>query len=179
MRQYKKSIATDRKLIKIIDENPGLSINRLKHMAGWTRGRVDGSIRRLLKAAKIYIKALDECGKVHHFVYPFIDEPPTRIEIPSELISARNPIWREAHVYGLDNTTIGVAGKNIVEWKEKAWRKDTIPTRNSNGKISFDLPREFLNFYKLDRKGKTVAVGDNGILITISGEIIREKEYPT
>jgi len=179
MKQYRNSIATDRKLIRIINENPGLSINKLKHMTGWTRGHVDGSIRRLLKSAKIYIRALDECGKIHHFVYPFIDELPARIEIPSELISTGNPIWQEAHVYGLDNTTIGVAGKNIGEWEEKAWKKDIIPTRNSNGKISFDLPKEFQNFYKLDRKGKTVAIGDNSILITISGEIIREKEYPT
>jgi len=179
MRQYKKSITTDRKLIGIVNENPGLSINRLRHVTGWTRGHVDGSIRRLLKSKKIYIKALDECGRIHHFVYPFMNEPPTRIEIPSNLISAGNPTWQEAHIYGLDNTTIGVAGEKIVGWEEKAWKKSVIPTRNDKSKISFDLPEEFCIFYQLDRKSKTVAVGDRNILITISGEIITQKEYPT
>ena len=164
--------------MKIINKNPGLSINKITRRIGWTKGRVDGSIRRLLKSKRIYIKVFDDCGRTSHFVYPYTLGLTNQIEVPDNLLRIGNPFWQEAHVYGLDNITIGATGRANDEWEKEAWKKIIVPTEKGNGKVTFSLPDEFVRFYQLNKRDKTVAIGDNNILITVSGEILTEKNYP-
>ena len=102
------------------------------------------------------------------------------IEVPASLLQIGNRIWVDsAFVYALDSTTIGIAGQEMPEWKEIACFTQTIPIKKDNEKLVLQLPERFSRFYDIKRKHKVVSVNGNAILITISGNIIEEKKYPS
>ena len=117
---------------------------------------------------KKIIKELDEDYK-----------PPNVIEVPISLLQIGNQTWLDsAHVYALDSTTIGIAGREIPEWKEYASFTEAIPIKKQGEKIILRIPEKFVGFYNIERKHKAVSVNGNTLLITISGNIINEKKYP-
>ena len=42
-----------------------------------------------------------------------------------------------------------------------------------------EIPEKFWRFYKLDRKHRAVSINGNNLLITVSGDIVEEKKYPS
>jgi len=54
-----------------------------------------------------------------------------------------------------------------------------IPIRKDEEKIVLQIPEKFSRFYNIERKHKAVSVNGNNILVTISGNIIDEKKYPS
>ena len=46
-------------------------------------------------------------------------------------------------------------------------------------KITLQIPERVCRFYNFERKHKVVSVNGNALLITISGNIIEEKKYPS
>jgi hypothetical protein len=54
-----------------------------------------------------------------------------------------------------------------------------IPIRKDEEKIVLQIPEKFSRFYNIERKHKVVSVNGNNILVTISGDIIDEKKYPS
>jgi hypothetical protein len=82
-------------------------------------------------------------------------------------------------VYALDNSTIGIASHKILEWNENACFTEKTQIKNDKEKIILQIPEKFSRFYNLERKHKVVSVNGNTILITISGNIIEEKKYPS
>jgi hypothetical protein len=54
-----------------------------------------------------------------------------------------------------------------------------IPIRKDEEKIVLQIPEKFSRFYNIERKHKVVSVNGNNILVTISGNIIDEKKYPS
>ena len=146
----------------------------------WKAGHVDGSIRRLLKADKIFVRVLIRNGRRVNLVYPKDQKPLNIIEVPTELLARANPVWNEsAFVYALDSSTIGVSGCEVPEWKEISCFLEKIPIQEAEGKMIFQIPESFWRFYNLERKHRVVSLNGNNLLITVSGDIIEEKKYPS
>jgi hypothetical protein len=95
-------------------------------------------------------------------------------------LKVENQTWLDsAFVYALDSTTIGIAGHKILEWNENACFTEKTQIKNDKEKIILQIPEKFSRFYNLERKHKVVSINGNTILITISGNIIEEKKYPS
>lgn len=143
-------------------------------------GRVDGSVRRLLNDGKVVVRVLERNGRRVNLVYPRDMKPSNVVEVPAELLDACNPIWgKSAFVYALDSSTIGLSGKPMTEWEEISCFLERIPIEKSAGKIVLRIPERFCRFYNLERKHRVVSVNGNNILITVSGDIVEEKKYPS
>ena len=111
---------------------------------------------------------------------PKDNKPTATIEVPTNLVQSANQTWLDyALVYALDSTTIGIAGQEMPDWKEIACFTETIPIKKDKEKIILHIPEKFSRFYNIERKHKVVSVNGNAILITISGNIIEEKKYPS
>lgn len=165
-------------LLKTVRERPGLSMYELSHEIGWKIGRVDGCVRRLLNTGRIRIEAVERNGRRTNLVFPRSQKDPSLIEVPTNLLG--NPHWmNEAFLYALDNVTIGISGEPNDEWKSGACFTERVNLRRHWKKISLNLPERFLRFYHLDEKHKTVALNGANILVTISGDIIQSKKYPS
>jgi len=179
-KRNKRGRESDEILLDIIEKYPGLSQYELGKKLKWKAGHVDGSIRRLLKADRILIRVLIRNGRRVNLVYPKGQKPLNIIEVPTELLARANPVWNEsAFVYALDSSTIGVSGCEVPEWKETSCFLEKIPIQEAEEKMVFQIPESFWRFYNLERKHRVVSLNGNNLLITVSGDIIEEKKYPS
>lgn len=175
-----KGRKSDEFLLDIIRDYSGLSLYELAKKAKWTVGRVDGTIRRLLNSGEVFITVIERDGRRVNLVYPEEQKPSNIIEFPESLLATGNPIWHEdAFIYALDNVTIGISGQELPEWNEISCFGSKIPLENNNGKVSLKIPEKFVGFYHLNEKHRTVSINGNNILITVSGDIIETKKYPS
>jgi hypothetical protein len=176
----KRGLESDKLLLDVINDYPGLSQYELTKKLGWQSGRVDGVTRRLLNQKRIQIKSIERNGRIVNLVYPKDSKPSNIIEVPANLLHVGNPTWLDsAFVYALDSTTIGIAGNKMPEWNEVSCFIEKIPIKKQGEKIVLQIPEKFSRFYNIERKHKVVSVNGNNILITISGNIIEEKKYPS
>jgi len=167
-------------LLSIIRNYPGLSLYELSRKAKWTIGRVDGTVRRLLNSNEVFEKVVERNGRRVNLVYPIDQKPSNIVEVPSDLLRAHNPLWSdEAFIYALDNTTIGISGEELSNWEEISCFSSRIPIEHANGKTSLVIPEKFMKFYHLEEKHRTISVSGNNILVTVSGDIVETKKYPS
>lgn len=175
----KRGLESDKLLLDTIKDYPGLSQYELTKKLRWNSGHVDGAIRRLVNENLIVIKGLERNGRLVNLIYPKDSKPSNLIEVPVNLLQFENEEWRDcAFVYALDSTTIGIAGREIPEWKEYACFTEAIHIKKQGEKIVLQIPEKFSGFYNIERKHKAVSVNGNTLLITISGNLIQEKKYP-
>lgn len=171
---------SDKILLEVIRDYPGLSQYELANKLRSSSGLVDGSIRRLLMQKEIFIRVIERNGRRVNLIYPKEQKPSNLIEVPVELLKTENPLWdQNAFIYALDSSTIGISGREIHEWKEVSCFLEKIPLKKEKDKIKLDIPDKFLRFYNIERKHRIVSLNGNNILITISGDIIEEKKYPS
>ena len=179
MRSNKRGKESDETLLDIVGAYPGLSQYELLRKLRWSSGHVDGSIRRLLRSSKVFLRVVEREGRRVNLVYPEEKKPSNLIEVPSELLEVNNPSWsNQAFFYALDSSTIGVSGHEIPEWGEISCFTKSVPITHNNGKLTFGIPEDFWRFYNLDKKHRVISVNGNAILVTISGDIVEEKRYP-
>jgi hypothetical protein len=179
-KRNKRGKESDKMLLQIIENYPGLSQYELAKKLGWPSGRIDGSIRRLLNANEIFIRVLERNGRHVNLVYPKDQKPSNIIEVPIDLLRTGNPIWNEsAFVYALDSSTIGISGEEMPEWEEISCFSEKIPIRKGAETAVLQLPEKIVRFYNMERRHRVVSVNGNTILVTVSGEIVEEKKYPS
>lgn len=183
MKEIKRNVRgkeSDEILLETIKQYPGLSQYELGKKLKWNAGRVDGSIRRLLNEGKILIRVLERNGRHVNLVYPKEQKPLDVIEIPTELLKTGNPLWNDyAFMYALDSSTIGISGREMPEWEEISCFLEKIPIQTAEGKMALKIPEKFSRFYNMERKHRVVSINGNNILITISGNLVDEKRYPS
>ena len=176
----KNGLESDRILLETIKEYPGLSQYELAKKLKWQSGRVDGAIRRLLNEGQVVIKTLERNGRRVNLVYPEDSKPANVVVVPEALLHVGNPTWLDsAFIYALDSTTIGVSGHEMPEWAEISCFLKKIPIERDNGKVVLEIPENFKRFYNIDKKHRVVTINGNNLLITISGNLIEEKKYPS
>ena len=179
-KRNKRGLESDDVLSSKIKEYPGLSQYELSKKLKWPIGRIDGSIRRLLNQKKIVIKILERNGRRVNLAYPKDEKPSDTIEVPAKLLHADNPTWLDsAFVYALDSSTVGISGHEMPEWKEISCFLEKIPIEKDTEKFVLKIPDNFKRFYDWERKHRVVSINGNNILITISGNIVEEKKYPS
>jgi hypothetical protein len=176
----KRGRESDEKLLEVIKDYSGLSQYELAKKLRSSSGLIDGSIRRLLAQKKIFIRVVERNGRRVNLIYPKEQKPPDLLEVPINLLERGNPLWdQNAFIYALDSSTIGVSGKEMPEWKEKSCFHGKIALKKERDKIELEIPENFQRFYNLERKHRTISINGNNILITINGDIIEEKKYPS
>lgn len=180
VKRNKRGKESDKILLDIIKKYPSLSQYELGKKLKWNAGRIDGSIRRLLNANKIFIRVMERNGRRVNLVYPKEQKPLNLIEVPTELLQKSNPIWdQSAFIYALDSSAIGISGHEVSEWKEISCFHEKIPLRKTKDKVVLKIPERFWRFYNLQRKHRVVSINGNNLLITVSGDIVEEKKYPS
>jgi hypothetical protein len=180
LRRNRRGLQSDKILLEIIRGQLGLSQYEIGKKLKWPSGHVDGAIRRLINENKIFIRVLERNGRHVNLVYPKENKPSNVIEVPAKLLLKGNPTWQDsAFVYALDSTTIGISGREMPEWNEISCFIEKIPIQKGEEKLVLEIPEQFRRFYDLERKHRVVSLNGNNILITVSGNIVEEKKYPS
>jgi hypothetical protein len=179
-RSNRRGRECDKIVLEVIRDYPGLSQYELAAKLKSSSGLIDGSIRRLLKQHEVFLRVMERNGRRVNLIYPRDQKPSNLLEVPLQLLKIGNPLWdQSAFIYALDSTTIGISGKEMPEWKEISCLLEEIPLRKEGEKIELRIPETFSRFYNMERKHRVVSINGNNILITISGDIVEEKKYPS
>jgi len=179
-KRNKRGRESDDILLGKIKEYPGLSQYELAKKLKWPSGRIDGSIRRLLNGKKIVIKILERNGRHVNLIYTKDDKPSDSVEVPAKLLRVENPTWLDsAYIYALDSSTIGISGQEMPEWEEISCFQEEIPIRQVSEKVLIQIPEKIKKFYDWEKKHRVLSVNGNNILVTISGNIVEQKKYPS
>jgi hypothetical protein len=178
----KRGVDSEKVLVEFVREYPGLSQYEIARRLKWKMGHVDGTIRRLLASKKVIIKVLERNGRKLNLIYPRDEEKPMNVvEVPMDLLKVGNPLWdREAFIYALDSSTIGISGHPIEDWnRESCFSSKIRVRRGKDGKILLKIPEKIVKFYNLERKHFMVGINGDNILVSISGDIVETKKYPS
>lgn len=162
-----KGELTDSAVLQEVMKRPGSSISEIAERLGWTNGRVDGSVNRLVLKKKVTVKHCVKRGILVKKVYPSeYFKAPEVIEIPKEMVSYSS--WENsAVVYALSRSTIGVSHKEIAEWNKKALFKEAVPIEADDEKIILKLPEKFTDFYQLSNSDISLSAVGNCVLISV------------
>lgn len=163
-----KGELTDSIVLQEVKKRPGLTISEIANRLGWTNGRVDGSVNRLILKKKVRVKHFIRRGMLVKKVYP-LDYPsrtPEVIEIPKEMINYS--VWKNsAFAYALSRSIIGISHKEIDEWNKKALFKESVSLEESGENIVVKLPEKFTEFYQLSNSDISLSTIGNCVLITV------------
>ena len=177
---------TDRVLLEVIKETPRLSLYELALEIGWKVGKVDGSVKRLHERGLVKVECFVKSGRRVKLVSATdcrvqvagsnptrladCRPPPDTFNVPKYLLDPDAPWEDTAYVYGLDRLTIGVSGRPVAEWEETAELKSKVPLKEVDGMLTFQLLKDFAQFYALEKSIVTLSVVKDVALLSIEGQ---------
>ena len=172
----RKGIRVNDELYALIELDPGLSKYELSKRAGWSMGKTDGAVTRLLAEGKVFIKEIERDGRRVKLVYSSYLRPSSTIIVPEPELRRGNPAWMgAAHFYALDSETLGISGVEFSEWERIARFKGVGPVEHIDGQTVIELPDDFKGFYQLERKHFSVSLNAGNILVTVTGRIVTSR----
>lgn len=175
----KRGEITDSIVLEEIMRKPGATISEVAEALGWSNGKVDGSVNRLLSRGKVSVKHFLQRGMLVKRVYPseYPVKPHNVLEIPKKIVDYSQ--WKDtARVYALSRSIIGIAPKEVDEWESKSIFKDYANLQKNEGSIVFALPERFSDFYQLENSEISLSIVGNLVLATVES-VLPVKLPPT
>lgn len=171
---------TDTIVMQRILEKNGSTVHEIAKDLGWTNGRVDGSVNRLLKEERIRVQHCIRRGMLVKKVYPMKEEArdPNTIKIPKEMIAEN--MWKDTvRVYSLSRSSIAISATKIEEWEKKAFWKGDIQIEEDEKKLIARLPDHLSDFYRLENSETSLSTSDEFVLVTVESTIVPVELPPT
>ena len=177
MAKQSRSALTDNELREAVNSFPGLSLYELSRKLGWSIGRVDGSVKRLIGTDDAHLQLIERSGRRVNLVFPAGSDSGDEISIPVDILDKGAKIWgNSAIVYALDSETIGVSGGFNEEWERKASFRNRAPVTRDGDNLIIALPDNVKSFYKLDNRQIDVKIESSNVIIITSGKIVENKK---
>ena len=176
----RKGKRTDAIVMQLILEKPRSTVHEIAEDLGWTNGRVDGSINRLLRKGKVRVQHCIRRGMLVKKLHPMEEEirTPNTIEIPKEMIA--EDIWKDrVHVYSLSRSSIAISATKNEEWEKRAFWKGDISVEEHEKKLIVRLPDHLSDFYRLDNSETSLSTRDEFALVTVESTIVPVELPPT
>lgn len=166
---------SDRVLLYKLTESPGLTIYELSKELGWTKGRVQGSIIRLLQQNAIRKKKVVLNDRILTKIFPAEYKEPEigMVEVTDNVIVPE--LWKtHAYAGAMNRVLIKIVPEQSSDaLKGKAFFYEKIPIERKTNSITFQLPQRFKDFYMLNNSilGVSTNVKGDAIFVTIEGTI--------
>lgn len=166
---------TDKAILEKVSGNQGITLYDLAKALGWTRGKVLGSIQRLIAEKKAKTKTILRHGKVVRTIYTadFEEPKPGILEVPYTIIAPEQ--WKElrnAYAHALNRLSILI---EPVQREKAGLFTSMCDLEHDNDKMRIKLPSEIIDFYLLQNSFITLSsiadAGDN-VLATIEATTV-------
>jgi len=174
-----KGKKTDSFILQKVLENPGLSVNEISGALGWTNGRVDGSVNRLLKQGTIRVRHCIRRGILVKKVYPADEvENPSLIKIPKEMIDG--DLWKDTVcIYALSRSSIAISARKVEEWERKSFLKESVSIEKDEKELLVKLPDNLSDFYRLENSETSLSTNADFALVTVESTIVPVEIFGT
>ena len=64
-------------------------------------------------------------------------------------------------------------------WETFAPMKDRVKLESARRSLALELPPEFMRFYRIENSHVVKTINGNDILLTVSGNVVETKKYPS
>jgi predicted transcriptional regulator len=160
--------ATDSAILAEIVAHPGVTVAEVAEALGWSNGKVDGSVNRLMRKNQVKVKRFLKKGTVVKKIYPsgYSATQSNVVEVPREIFD--NSLWGNcAFVYALSRSTIGVTPRENKELAAKALLKERANVEKAERKVWVALSGRFSDFYQLENSETSVSIIGQTVLVTV------------
>jgi DNA-binding MarR family transcriptional regulator len=168
VRMHEIGKATDSAVLSKAIRTPGITVSDLAEALGWSNGRVDGSVNRLVTMGKLKVKHVLQRGMLLKRIYlnTLTNKPNNIIELPHKMIS--ESLWSKgAFVYALSRSTIGISPEKVEEWESKAILKECLEMERNRDNVLVTLPEKLSNFYQLENSDISLSGLGDIALVTV------------
>ena len=176
----KRGNETDTLVLREIELRSGSTVHDLATRLGWTNGRVDGSVNRLVSKGKVEVRHVLRKGILVKKVYSkgHVLKPRDLVEIPRNMID--DDLWKETvEVYALSRATIGISPGKVEEWDNRAFRREHVSIRKSDKALQIRLPSSIADFYQLDNSEISLSTVGSLALVTVESTLLPVALPPT
>ncbi len=179
----KQAEKTDRALLDFLKKKPGaLSLYQLAQEIGWSIGRVQKSVERLLKKGLVTYRRAFLGGRSLKLIIPIkmgadlqpssILRKPSDVEIaiPADMVDGE--CWSEnAFLYALDRTSLGISSRRERKWHESSLFEAKVPVRKEENAVIARIPEKVSRFYLLHMSSYEVSASPKGnkVIISVGG----------
>jgi len=180
---------TDRALLDFLAKKPGaLSLYQIAQEIGWSIGRVQKSIDRLLRKGLVAYKRAFLGGRSLKLIIPakveanlqpsFVLRKPSDVEIavPTDMVDGE--CWREnAFLYTLDRMSFGISSRQESKWHESSLFETKVPLRKEENAIVARIPEGVSRFYLLPMTSYEISASPkrNKVIVSFGGLRSSEK----
>lgn len=164
----RKGRETDALVLREIQGKPGSTIHEIAVKLGFSNGRADGSVNRLISQGRAEVRHHLRRGILVKKVFPlrYVPKPPNIIEIPMNMIEAN--LWRDTvYVYALSRSTIAFSPTRVAEWEEKALRKEKMTIVKAEDALQIELPSFLSDFYQLENSETSISTTARFAIATV------------
>ena len=152
---------TDSALLDFLKKKPGaLSLYQIAREIGWSIGRVQKSIDRLLKKGLVTYKRAFLGGRSLKLIIPakmeadlqpvFVLRKPSDVEIAVSTDMIEGELLQEnAFLYALDRVSFGISSRREKKWHESSLFEAKVPVRKEENAIVLKIPKRISRFYLL------------------------------
>ena len=172
---------TDMALLDFLKEKPGaLSLYQISSEIGWSIGRVQKSIDRLLKkglvtykraflggrSLKLIIPTKMETGLKPSFVWGRSAD--VEVAIPTDIVDGE--FWGEkAFLYALDRVSFGISSRQERKWHENSLFEAKVSVRKEKDAVVVEIPEKVSRFYLLPMTSYEISVSPkrNKVIVSV------------
>jgi hypothetical protein len=191
IREIRKEQAkrTDKALLDFLKKNPGaLSLYQIAREIGWSIGRVQKSIDRLLKKDLVTYRRAFLGGRSLKLIIPAKKEvglpvlvlrKPSNVEITVPGNMADSECWHEsAFLYALDRVSFGISASHERKWHESSLFEEKVPLRKEENGILLKIPTKVSEFYLLPMTSYEVSASPkrNKVIVSVGDFRFSERD---
>ncbi|GEM_PF-837743 len=164
---------SDKILLDKVRQLPGLTIYELSKELEWTKGRVQGSVNRLLEQNILRKKKVVLNDRILTKIFPteYKESEVGVVEVNSEVVDPK--LWKtHAFAGAMNRVLIKIVPEEMVDAiTGKAFFYEKIPIEYRTSTVTFKLPQRLRDFYMLDNSilGVSTNVKGDAVLVTIEG----------
>jgi len=174
---------TDNALLDFLRKKPGASsLYQIAQEIGWSIGRVQKSIDRLLKKGLVTYKRAFLGGRSLKLIIPtkietnlqpmFVLRKPSDVEIaiPTDMVDSRY-FQENAFLYALDRVSFGISACQERKWRESSLFETKVPIKREENAIVLRVPDKISRFYLLPMTSYEISASPkrNKVIVSVGG----------
>ncbi len=169
----KRGEKTDLNIFNFIKGNLGCTLREISDSLNMTRGRVDGSINRLVKTGLVDVKYYRKNNILIKRIVPMglQERSFDQVTFPSSLLDTS--LWNEkAFACAVTRSSIRIAPRIKEEWKGQCVFINEVHFQKNDDDYCFKFTEDFVNFYEMPNSELEVSGFKDEILVTVVSTII-------
>ena len=164
---------TDLDIYDYVRGNTGCTVRDISETLEMSRGRVDGSVNRLVESGLVDVRYFRRNNILIKRIEPvgLQKRPFDQVMFPSSLLDAS--LWKEkAYACAVSRSAIKIVPELKEEWRDQCAFTNELFFQKLDGNYCFKFTDDFIKFYEMPNSELDVSGFKDEILVTVDSTLI-------